>query len=91
MSDFTIQFPIEELAERVRVIIQEEIAASVNDASKPCYNDSPINTKELCEFLGITEPTIIKMRRKKKIPFFQIGSCIRYSKNEVLDALRKNK
>lgn len=49
----------------------------------------PINTKELCAFLGITEPTVIRWRKKKKIPFFQIGSAVRFNLSEVLKSLGK--
>lgn len=89
MSDFTFQFPIEELVQRFREVVKEEIAANGSLASN--NDEPPITTKELCKFLSITEPTAIRWRKKGKIPFFEIGSAIRYNKNEVMDALRKNK
>ena len=49
----------------------------------------PITTKELCAFLGITEPTVIRWRKKKKIPFFRIGSAIRFNLKDVLISLGK--
>jgi len=54
-------------------------------------NDIPISTKELCNFLNITEPTLIRWRKKGKIPFLQIGSRILYQKSAVLSALEHNK
>ena len=91
MSDFTFQFPIEELVQRFREAIKEEIAASGTSALNTTKTEPPINTKQLCEFLDITEPTCIRWRKKGKIPFFQIGSAIRYDKSEVIEALRCNK
>jgi excisionase family DNA binding protein len=51
----------------------------------------PITTKQLCQFLGITEPTVIRWRKKGKIPYIQIGSALRYDKEAVLLALSENK
>lgn len=48
------------------------------------------NQTEMCLFLDITEPTIIRWRKKGVIPFMQIGSAIRYDVNAVLKALEKN-
>lgn len=53
--------------------------------------ESPISVKELCVFLGVTEPTIIRWRRKGKIPFMQIGKRVLYDKNKVVEALEKKK
>lgn len=89
MSEFTFQFPIEELVQRFREVIKEELAAKGNTALNDTNNEKPITTKELCSFLDLSEPTIIRWRAKGKIPFFQIGSAVRYNKNEVLEALRK--
>jgi len=90
MSEFTFQFPIEELVQRFREAIKEEIAASGTSALNTTKTEPPINTKQLCEFLDITEPTCIRWRKKGKIPFFTIGSAIRYDKNKVVKALEEN-
>lgn len=49
--------------------------------------EQPITTKQLCEFLSITEPTVIRWRKKGKIPFMQIGSALRYDKEAVIKAI----
>lgn len=55
-------------------------------------DEPPINTKELCSFLGITEPTLIRWRKKGVIPFLKIGSRILYQKSAVIAAIEgKNK
>ena len=51
--------------------------------------EKPITTEELCEFLGLSRPTIIRMKKKGKIPFLQIGASIRFDKITVLKALEK--
>ena len=53
-----------------------------------------INTEELCKKLRITEPTVIRYRKRNKIPFLQLGASIRYNWPEVLkalDSLKKTK
>ena len=50
-----------------------------------------IDTKELCIRLNITEPTVIRWRKKGKIPFLQIGSAIRFNYYNVLGALEVGK
>jgi hypothetical protein len=55
------------------------------------HNEQPVSTKELIAFLDITEPTLIRWRKKGIIPFLQIGSRILYQKSEVLAALRNKK
>jgi len=83
-----ISLPIEEL--------QEVITNCVNSCleftkQSPAQNEQPINTKELCSFLGITTPTAIRWRKKGKLPFLQIGSRILYQKEKVLAALENKK
>jgi excisionase family DNA binding protein len=50
-------------------------------------NEQPITVKELCKFLGVTEPTIIRWRKKGRIPFMQIGSRVLFQKSKVLTAI----
>ena len=53
--------------------------------------DKPVTTKELCQFLSISEPTCIRWRQKGKIPFMQFGGSIRYDKAAVLAAIENKK
>jgi hypothetical protein len=39
--------------------------------------------------LGITEPTLIR-RKKKGLPFIEIGGSIRFDKAAVIKSLQKN-
>jgi len=49
-----------------------------------------IDTAELCRRLDISEPTAIKWRKKKKIPFFTIGASVRYNWLTVVQQLEKS-
>lgn len=45
---------------------------------------------EAAELLGITVQCLIQWKKKKLIPFYQIGRSIFYSKKELLRQARKN-
>ena len=51
--------------------------------------DKPVTTKFLCEYFGISEQTAIRWRKKKIIPYMQVGTAIRYRLPEVIEALEK--
>ncbi|HLT07972.1 MAG TPA: helix-turn-helix domain-containing protein [Cyclobacteriaceae bacterium] len=48
-----------------------------------------IDGKELMTRLAISEPTLIRWRKRGKVPFMEIGSSIRYDWFKVLEALEK--
>lgn len=50
-----------------------------------------IGRDELCKRLDITEPTVIRLEKKGKIPRLEIGTAIRYDYNSVVNALQANK
>ena len=72
----------------IRSAFEKLDTTSISNQSK---NEQPITTKQLCEFLGITEPTVIRWRKKGKIPFLQIGSSIRFNLTSVVAALEVSK
>jgi excisionase family DNA binding protein len=75
----------------LRQIIRDEISTlSIHKETNRPF-DPPITTKQLCVFLGITEPTVIRWRKKGKIPFMQIGSALRYDKEAVIKAISEKR
>ena len=48
-----------------------------------------VTEKELCEWLKVSRATVGKMRRRD-LPHYQIGSLVRYSKEEVQKWLDKH-
>lgn len=52
-------------------------------------NNNLITTKELMSKLQLSEPSIIRYRKKGTIPYFRIGNVIRYDYDRVLQALEK--
>jgi|SRR5690606_36342542 len=83
---------------------QDELCNIIQDSVKnvivnsTCYKQHEntlqseiIDTKELIARLRLSEPTIIRYRKKGIIPYLQIGSAIRYEYQKVLEALEKRK
>jgi excisionase family DNA binding protein len=79
--------PFEELNTRLERI--EVLLTNINIPEKESLPEKLMNTKEICEFLGITEPTLIR-RKKKGLPFIEIGGSIRFDKAAVIKSLQKN-
>jgi len=77
--------PIEDLMESLRQIVREELA-STPKVDNLSMNDF-ITGKELCAYLGISTPTLIRWRNKGKIPFLEMGGVLRYDKSKVAKAL----
>lgn len=76
---------VQALFEEVKSLRKElETKGQIEPAQKP------ISTAELCQFLNVTEPTVIRWRKKGKIPFYTIGSAVRYNLQKVVDALEKS-
>jgi excisionase family DNA binding protein len=77
--------------DELRQLIKEELAVTTLISEQPKPSTKPINQRELCTFLGLSEPTIIRWRKRGKIPFLQIGSAIRFDVNKVLEAIEVGK
>jgi excisionase family DNA binding protein len=50
-------------------------------------NEKPITTKELLQFLAISQPTLIRWRKKGKIPYLKVGGRVLYQKSAVIASL----
>ncbi len=81
------------------VIGREELQTLIIDSVNACLKyfpdnpstttEKPITRRELCEFLGVTEPTVIRWEKRGKIPVMRIGSAVRYDRAAVIKALEK--
>ena len=74
--------------EEFRKIISE----SVHEALKTLQFGEPdriLTTEDLMEEFQISKPTVITYRKSGLIPFFTIGDRIRFSRNDVIESLKK--
>ena len=81
-----ISLPIEDL--QAIIIDCINTCLKYNTQSPLIHNEQPVSTRDLCAFLDITEPTLIRWRNKGKIPFLQVGSRKLYQKSAVVAAIQ---
>lgn len=77
--DQTIERVVEQL--KKTDLIHPEFKSDTNDR---------LTQKEASLLLGITVQSLIGWKKKKLVPFYQVGRSIFYSKKELLEVARKN-
>lgn len=74
----------------------EKLAATINEIKievrelrllQP-VNENPIDSRELLLRLAISEPTLIRMRKRNAIPFLEVAGHYRYVWQDVIKALQ---
>lgn len=94
MSEIISIHHIEDLPAAVTHLLQQVAELRSMVQSKPFANgypanEDPIDRAELCKRLNVSEPTIISMERKNKIPVMYLGKLARYNWYRVVEALEK--
>ncbi|KAA9041621.1 hypothetical protein FW778_06260 [Ginsengibacter hankyongi] len=84
------QIPVQDLLALVKQAVREEIVTNSTHSNDTSI-DKPVTQAELCKFLGVTEPTALSLRKKGKIPFFLVGTHVRFNIPEVMKALEDTK
>lgn len=71
------------------IIRLNSLETKLNELKKSptCQSIEIINRAQLCDRLGITEPTAIAWEQSGKIPSFRIGVNVRYNWGNVLTAI----
>jgi len=76
--------------EELRALIREEVKHFAPLVEIQNEEERPVTQEEICNFLNISEPTVIRWRNKKVIPFLKIGSRVLYQNTKVIAALERN-
>ena len=77
---------LKNLIKQALIEINEE---SANTGIK-IENEEFFDQRQAAKFLNISLPTIIRWKKKGKIPYYQEGRTILFKKSELLSVLRKN-
>jgi len=80
----------EDLQRAVKMVIDEMIKTRTITNTPINPEEDRLTQKQTCQFLGISEPTIVSWKKKGIIPYYQIEDTIFYSKAELLELARKN-
>jgi hypothetical protein len=83
--------PFDELSRELKEIKELILNSSTKELQIPSRSPEIIDTNTLCTRLGITEPTVIRHRKRGLIPFLTIGSSVRYEWHTVIKALENKK
>ena len=63
--------------------IEEIIDKKIAKIKESSFNEKVLTEKQACEFLQATKPTLLKMRKEKKIKYFKVGNEIRYKMSDL--------
>jgi len=83
--------PFEELENKIDLRFDEIkslILANNSPSGKPEEPKYFYSLKELADFLGCSVVTCHKMKKEKRIPFFQTGRKLIFEKSAVLEAMQ---
>lgn len=72
-------------------ILSQMSGVHITGAREP-ENDERLNQKQAAEFLGITQATLIRWKKKGKVPYQQLpgSSKVTYYKSQLRAALQRN-
>ena len=83
-------FTKQDLERTIEVVINRLRKTELIQDSSSNPEEDRLTQTEAAELLGVTVQCLIKWKKKKLIPFYQIGRSVFYSKNELLNQAKKN-
>ncbi len=79
----------EDLKRTVKMVLEELRKTELINESSINPEDDRLTQQEAAKFLGISVTSLISWKKKKIVPYYQIGRAIFFSKKELLDLARK--
>lgn len=67
---------------------QKPLVNKAKPVSAPEQDEKFLTQKETARFLRVSLPTLIRMKKDGKIPFYQSRRTVLFKKSEILEALR---
>lgn len=83
-------FTKKDLEHTIELVVNRLRKTELIDESSTNPEEDRLTQKEAAELLGVSVQCLIKWKKKKLIPFYQIGRSVFYSKKELLEQARKN-
>ncbi len=80
----------EDLKRTVKMVLEELRKTELINETSINPEDDRLSQQEAAKFLGISVTSLISWKKKKIVPYYQIGRSIFFSKKELLDLARKN-
>ena len=83
-------FTKKDLERTIEIVVERLQKTGQIGTSNTHPENDRLSQKEAAVLLGITVQSLIKWKKKKLIPYYQIGRSVFYSKKELLQQARKN-
>jgi len=83
-------FSKSDLEQVVRKVITEIRKTDIIQGSPVNSEEDKLTQKEAAKFLGISVTSLISWKKKGKVPYYQIGRSIFFSKSQLLKLAQKN-
>jgi excisionase family DNA binding protein len=80
----------EDLVRAVKLVINEIRKTDTISDSPINPEEDKLTQKEAAAFLGKSVTTLISWKKAGKVPYYQIGRSVFFSKSELLKIARKN-
>jgi excisionase family DNA binding protein len=79
----------DDIKDIIKEALKEHLEEKITTTKISLYEDTLVDTAEICSFLNISAATLVKYRNKKMIPFKRVGRKFLYNKNDVAKAIEK--
>lgn len=50
-----------------------------------------LTVTEVAELLRVSAPSVRRLQQRRRIPFVKIGGCVRFTKNDIISYLAKQR
>lgn len=80
----------EDLLSAVRTVLTELKKTGIEPAANNQDITDRLTQKEAAVLIGVTQPTLLAWKKKKLIPYYQIGHKVFYSRKELIESAQKN-
>ena len=87
-SKMVIHLYADELQSMIRECLEETLKGIREKLLAP--PEEIMDSEQICREFGISLPTLMKYRRDGIIPFFNVGTRVRFKRMEVLKALENS-
>ena len=77
-----------DLMDEYNEIRKQKPLANKGKPELPDQDEKFLTQKETAKFLRVSLPTLIRMKKDGKIPFYQSRRTVLFKKSEILEALR---
>lgn len=75
----------------VKFVIKELHKTNLELPKSIAPGEDRLTQKEAALFLSVSVATIINWKKKNKIPYYEVGKSIFFSKRELIEVARKNR